>query len=141
MSDKSENVALSAFVQKAQENAAKPQASIEAQAGALFVSAQVSDARKYARDVCPEYAQAEDNAKAANRAKNDALNIHVPEAALTMSQAREARGILREGNAGIKEVSQIVKTPPENIGVLAEQYKRALSALKEREREISGKKD
>ena len=128
-----------AYIQKASENASKPAQGIEQQAAALMVSAKVSEAREYARAVSPIYAKAEAATKAARNAQTDALNIHVPEAALTLSQAREARGKVREG-AGIKDIVGMVKNPQENISVLAAQYEKALTALKVREREISGKK-
>ena len=50
-------------------------------------SAQISVARKYARSF-PAYVRAEYNVKAANYAINDALNTHVPQVALTISQLR-----------------------------------------------------
>jgi hypothetical protein len=66
--------------------------------------------------------------------------MFVPESALTLAQAREARALNREG-AGINTLVGMVKTPQENIAILAKRYEKTLATLKARERAISAKKD
>jgi hypothetical protein len=136
----SESSEVAQFVAQAQEVAQKPAKSTQVLAGALMISASVKGAQEYARNVSPEYAQTCANVKSAQIARADALDMFVPESALTLAQAREARALNREG-AGINTLVGMVKTPQENIAILAKRYEKTLATLKARERAISAKKD